>query len=388
MQILVFNAGSSSLKASVIETDRWATLAATMVAWGSDATRVSGRARAVEQALDALRSDGLPSAAYDAVGHRFVHGGASFRAATFVDDAVLGELGRLVHMAPLHNGVALDTIVTARGLLGDVPHVCAFDTAFHAGLPPEGHVYPLPWRWYEDWGIRRYGFHGLSVAWSVRRAGELLEREPAGLRLVVAHLGSGCSVTAVTGGQSVATSMGLTPLEGLMMGTRSGSVDPGILLALLRERRLTLEELADAIAHEAGLLGVSGISGDVRAVSEAAESGNRRARLALAMFVRRAVESIAAAATALPSLDALVFTGGIGENAGELRARIVGRLTVLGLDSISPSDRGTDGVLSDADARIAVLRVKAREDLVIGAEVAAVVERGDLHQRAVQPPST
>jgi acetate kinase len=201
----------------------------------------------------------------------------------------------------------------------------------------------------------------------------MLGRQPRELRLVVAHLGSGCSVTAVDGGQSVATSMGLTPLEGLMMGTRAGSVDPGILLGVLRDGRMNLDELSATVDHRAGLLGLSGISGGVREVSRAADEGNRRAALALEVFVRRAAEGIAAAATALPALDALVFTGGIGEHAADLRARIVARLAVVGVAQIDASDGGRDEILSAPSAPIAVLRIEAREDLVIGDEVAALI---------------
>jgi acetate kinase len=201
----------------------------------------------------------------------------------------------------------------------------------------------------------------------------MLGRQPRELRLVVAHLGSGCSVTAVDGGQSVATSMGLTPLEGLMMGTRAGSVDPGILLGVLRDGRMNLDELSATVDHGAGLLGLSGISGDVREVSRAADEGNQRAALALEVFVRRAAEGIAAAATALPALDALVFTGGIGEHAADLRARIVARLAIVGVAPIAASDGGRDEILSAPSAPIAVLRIEAREDLVIGDEVAALI---------------
>jgi acetate kinase len=373
VRVLVLNAGSSSLKASLLEAGQRTPLALTSAAWGSDATRVEDRAQTVEQALSELSAAAGDAASVAAVGHRIVHGGATFREPALVDDYVLAALAELVDLAPLHNAVALDTLVAAGLLLPDVPHVCVFDTTFHASLPPEGFIYPLPWRWYEEWGIRRYGFHGLSVEWCVRRAGELLEREPAELSLVAAHLGSGCSVTAVQGGRSVATSMGLTPLEGLMMGTRAGSFDPGIALRLLAGGRLSWRQLGEAVDHQSGLLGVSGLSGDVREVSEAARTGNDRAALALAIFVRRAAEGIAAAATSLPRLDALVFTGGIGENAGELRAQIVERLAVLGVAPISRGETGQDRVLSGPEAAIAVLRVEAREDIVIAEAVSRLI---------------
>src|SRR5690606_24153292 len=206
-------------------------------------------------------------------------------------------------------------------ILPDVPHVACFDTAFHAGLPEEAWRYPLPADWVERGAIRRYGFHGLSVAWSVRRAGELLGRESGDLRIVVAHLGSGCSITAVDGGRSVDTSMGMTPYEGPMMGTRSGSIDPGILFELMR-RGISPDELADGLAQRSGLLAVAGVAG-MRDVEARAGAGDERAGLAIRMFTRRIAAAVAAAATMLPALDALVFTGGIGEHSARVRDDVV-----------------------------------------------------------------
>jgi acetate kinase len=389
VRVLVLNAGSSSLKASLVETpDR--TVAQASTGWGSDATAAQDRRGDVSMALERLGLGARDAARLDAVGHRVVHGGDEFRAATLVDDAVVARLRHVSDLAPLHNRVALETVETARALLSDVPHVACFDTAFHATLPEDAWRYPVPAAWRDDWGVRRYGFHGLSVEWAVARAAGLLGREPAGLAVVVAHLGSGCSVTAVRGGRSTDTSMGLTPLEGLMMGTRSGSIDPGILLRLLSERRLTLDELAETLDHRSGLLGVSGRSGDVRELTAAADAGDARATLALRMFARRAAAGIAAASTALPRLDALVFTGGIGEHAASVREDIVRRLAVIGIDPLpapraerarTDADRGgaagepADARLSDPASRVAVLRVVAREDLVIARQAADAIGR-------------
>ena len=353
----------------MIEVGRREALTETAVDWGSDATRVTDRRTTVARALAELRAAAdLTDLA--GAGHRVVHGGARFHQPTLVDDAVLAELDGLTELAPLHNPVAVDTVRAARELLPELAHVAVFDTAFHANIAPSGYIYPLPHAWHEDWGIRRYGFHGLSVAWSARRAAELLKGDPGELGLVVAHLGSGCSATAVGGGQSVATSMGMTPLEGLMMGTRAGSFDPGVLLKLLRDERLSLDELADALDHGSGLLGVSGVSGDLREVEAAAAAGNDRARLAIEMFCRRAAGYIAAAATSLGRLDAVVFTGGIGENAGRVRSEIVGRLRVIGVAPIGDERVEEDAVLSAARSGVAVLRIEAREDLVIADAVA------------------
>ncbi len=380
MRILVLNAGSSSLKASLVEDGR-AMVRAT-VGWGSDATREADRGAGIAAVLDAVEEAGIGRNTVVAVGHRVVHGGAELTAPTLIDADVLSAIERVGDLAPLHNVVALETIRAAQAALPELPQVACFDTGFHATMPETVRRYPVPESWYRDWGVRRYGFHGLSVAWATTRAGELLARPAEELRLVVAHLGSGCSVTAVDGGRSVATSMGLTPLEGLMMGSRAGSIDPGILLYLLRTGRLDLEGLTEALDHESGLLGVSGRTSDVRELEAAAADGDEAAARALEMFVERAAAAIAAAATSLPRLDALVFTGGIGEHAGPVRAAIVERLGVLAVAPVRSEETGVDRVVEAADRSAAqagrpadatlaapvVLRVEAREDLVIARE--------------------
>jgi acetate kinase len=380
-RILVLNAGSSSLKASVLDLPSKAVptpdappapLASTAVSWGSDATRVSHRRATVAAALEQLWQAGIDATTLRAAAHRVVHGGTRYTGPTLVDEAVLAALSEAEGLAPLHNAVAIDTIKAQRELLPGLRAIAVFDTAFHAGLEEEAFVYPLPWRWYEEWGIRRFGFHGLSVAWSVRRAAQLLDRPAADLRLVVAHLGSGCSVTAVAGGRSVSTSMGLTPLEGLAMGTRSGSVDPGILLHVLRERGMSADELADVLDHQSGLLGISGVSGSMEEVAAAAAGGTRRAQLAIDIFVRRAAAGIAVAAASLPRLDGLVFTGGIGEHSASMRAAITSRLATLNVPPVPADGVPDDAVLTPAGATVAVLRVAAREDVVMAEAVAEI----------------
>jgi acetate kinase len=358
MRLLVCNAGSSSLKASLLE------LPASTTLWRTEVERAPGP----DAWTDALRSVLAEAGAVDAVGHRVVHGGTRHTAPLLLDDEVLAELDALRDLAPLHNGPALEVIAAARAALPGVPQVACFDTGFHASLPPAAYVYPLPYAWYADWDLRRFGFHGLSVAWSVGRTTELLGRTVDALGLVVAHLGSGCSVTAVWEGRSVDTSMGMTPLEGLMMGTRAGSVDPGMLLELLDSGRVDRAELSSVLQRESGLLGVSGVSADLRDVEAAAGAGNERAALALELFARRAAAAVAAAATALPRLDAVVFTGGIGEHAASMRREICSRLGSLGV-AADLSGADADAVLSDATARVQVLRIEAREDLVIAREV-------------------
>jgi acetate kinase len=251
--------------------------------------------------------------AADAVGHRVVHGGRSFAGATLVDAEVERAIGELAVLAPLHNGRAIEEIRRAREALPDVPHVAVFDTAFHRTMPAAASTYAIPERWREEWQIHRYGFHGISVQWVVSQ----VEAE----RLVVCHLGGGCSVTAVRGGRSVDTTMGFSPLEGVPMATRSGSLDPAAVLYLLRERLLTEEELEDGLEHRSGLSGLSGGgSGDLRDASS----------LALDVFVHRVSAAVAAMTVACGGIEVLAFTGGIGENAADVRERVVSRLGFLG----------------------------------------------------------
>ena len=303
--MLVVNAGSTSLKLHLVHGDQ------------------------------SRRVDTLVPA--DAVGHRVVHGGRRFAGPALVDDEVERAIEELSALAPLHNRPALEEIRRARASLRDVPHVAVFDTAFHRTIPAAASTYAVPERWREEWDVHRYGFHGISLQWVASQV--KVER------LVVCHLGGGCSVTAVRGGRSVDTTMGFSPLEGVPMATRSGSVDPGALLYLLRERLLGLEELEQALEHESGLAGLSGGgSGDVRDASP----------LAIEVFVHRVAGAVASMAVACGGIDVLAFTGGIGEHAEEVRERIVGQTRFLG------------------DFRVEV--VPSREELVIAAETRRLLE--------------
>lgn len=374
MRVLVLNVGSSSIKGSIVDTSNLARVAKDEVSLGTDATRRRGLQRTVRTLLNKLEVGG--GRQVDAVGHRVVHGGTRFRSAVRVDDRVLQGIEALADFAPLHNRVAVQGIRAARSALPGVPQVAAFDTAFHATLSEEQFRYPVPWRWLREYGIRRFGFHGLSVEWSTRRAGELLGRPAGELALVVAHLGSGCSVTAVLHGKSVATSMGLTPMEGLMMGTRSGSIDPGILLYMLRTRRAGWRELEVALDHQSGLEGVYGRASGMREIEKAAGAGNKRAQFAMDLFVGRAAAGIAAIATALPHLDALVFTGGIGEHSPLVRSAVARRLAALGIAPVRSQKVQKDAVVSERGDAVPVLRIEAREDAVIAGQVEAVVSSG------------
>ncbi|MEO5941361.1 MAG: acetate/propionate family kinase [Candidatus Limnocylindrales bacterium] len=381
MRVLVLNPGSSSLKAAVLEPPDRTPLAAIELDLGPDASRSAVVAAAVAAALDALLAGAGPGT-IDAVGYRVVHGGTRFVGPALIDDEVVAAIDALGALAPLHNPLAAAAIRAARVALPHAIHVAAFDTAFHAALPEDAVRYAVPSHWAEAWGVRRYGFHGLSVAWSTRRVAELLERPVTDLRLVVAQLGSGCSVTAVAGGRSVETSMGMTPLEGLVMGTRAGSLDPGIIIALLRDGRRSVEELAEDLDHRSGLVGLSGRTSDVRELLAAEATGDQMARLALAVFVRRAAAGIAAAATALDRLDAIVFTGGIGAHAGPVRRRILDRLAVVGVerDPAGGFGSGVDHEIADAadepTSGPAIVRIAAREDVVIAEQAASIAADG------------
>jgi len=391
MRVLVLNPGSSSLKSSVIETasipavggggivpaasaESLTPLGQLDVDWGVDATADRGDpADDIRSLVAQYEATGIPLASLGAVGYRVVQGGAIFREPVLVTPRVIEQVAALRDLAPLHNGIAAATMTAGLAAIPQLRHVVVFDTAFHATLPEDAYRYPVPDQWYREWGVRRYGFHGISVAWSTERAAALLGRPVGDLRTVVAHLGSGCSVTAVDGGRSVSTSMGLTPLEGLMMGTRAGSIDPGALFYLLRMGRLDPDELAEQMDHESGLLGVSGQTSDVRELVRLETAGDGPATLALTLFARRAAECIAASVTALPALDAIVFTGGIGENAAGLRARIVAHLRSIGVAPISDEPARQDAVLSRPGSSPAVLQIVAREDLVVARAAARVV---------------
>jgi acetate kinase len=361
---LVLNAGSSTLKASLVALgadEPGTTVTETWTEGGNGRANVDAT---VDRAIERL---GVGPSSIVGIGHRVVHGGEAFRAPVVLDDRTVEAIEGLGSLAPLHNPVAVATIRAARTLFPDLPNVACFDTAFHATLPEIAWRYPVPAAW-SAWGIRRFGFHGLSVEWSVRRASTLLGRPTGRLRLVVAHLGAGCSITAVDRGRSVWTSMGLTPLEGPMMATRAGSIDPGALVRLLRDGRITIDELEEALERQSGLLAVGGTA-DMRVLLEREAAGDRRAELAVAMFTDRAAAATSSAMTRLKSLDALVFTGGIGENAAPIRSRICRRLRIAGVPAARDRHVSRDAVVSSRGRRPVVLRIAAGEDVVIARAV-------------------
>jgi len=358
--VLILNAGSSTLKWVVLDSGNRAIIAKGMTNWSS--TMKTDQLRLLGAELKNVTG-------IAAIGHRVVHGGTRFSAGVIIDDEVIAEIRKLAPLAPLHNPAALAGIETTAQLFPEVPQVAAFDTAFHATIPDAAAVYPLPFEWTERWGLRRLGFHGLSVQYSVQRATEILGSLPP--RLVVCHLGAGCSVTAVAAGRSIDTSMGFTPLEGLMMAVRSGDVDPGLLLYLLREKQLSAAELEATLNGRSGLLGTSGVSADLRLVLAAAAQGHARAQLALDIFVHRIVRAIGGLTGTLGGLDALVFTAGIGENSPLVRERVAERFAYLSLwlDHAANSASPVDVDIASREALVRVLVIAAREDLAILAEM-------------------
>jgi acetate kinase len=309
----------------------------------------------------------------DAVGHRIVHGGERFAGPVRLDAEIEAALRELTDLAPLHQPKSLAALDAVSAVLPGIPAVACFDTAFHRTLPDSASTYALPSSWRERFGVRRFGFHGLSHAYASRRAEELLER--ANLRVVTCHLGAGASLAAVRNRRSIDTTMGFTPLEGLVMATRSGSVDPGLLLWLLEREVMTEHEMAAALENEAGLAGLAGTD-DMREVLARADAGRPEARLALDVYVYRLRTSIGAMAAALGGLDALAFTGGVGERSAEVRALACQGLGFLGLelDSERNAEASGDAVIGSTAAAAAVLVVEAREDLEIAAQVRKVLD--------------
>jgi acetate kinase len=359
VQVLVVNAGSSSLKLRVLDR-------ANQLLRSEDLPPLSeGSAYELERFL--TQAQGV-----QATGHRVVHGGPEFHESVIVTDEVLSRLEKVSDLAPLHNPPALRGIEAVRHLLPDLPTVACFDTSFHSTLPDQAAYYALPWRWTQQLGIRKYGFHGLSHAYASRRSAEIVGRRVDDLRIVTCHLGSGASLAAVASGMSVDTTMGFTPLDGLVMGTRPGHIDPGAILWAQTQGHLTPTEVGDALETGAGLLGVSGVSGDMRAVLEAADRGDHQATLATSIYLHRLRGLIAAMAAAMGGVDVLAFTGGVGENSARIRHDACEGLAFLGVEvNAARNETAGDGDVdvSTDGAAVRTVVVHAREDIEIAREV-------------------
>jgi acetate kinase len=365
MRVIVVNAGSSSMKLDLLDGDDVVEEQAELAAGpaGLDAGELA----------DAIRGWGRP----DAVGHRIVHGGRRYTRAVRIDADVERHLRALTDLAPLHQPKSLAALDAVTALLPDVPAVACFDTAFHATIPAEAATYAVPKQWRERYGIRRYGFHGLAHAYCSERAAQLLDRPLTKLRTVTCHLGAGASLAAVHHGRSIDTTMGFTPLEGLVMATRSGTVDPGLVLWLEEHERLSPREIADTLEERSGLLALAGTA-DMREVEASVERQDQDAVLALDVYLHRLAAGIAAMSAAMGGLDAVTFSGGVGEHSPLIRARIAARLGFLGLavDAGLNAAADSDTDLTAEGAPVSTLVITAREDLQIARETRSVVAPG------------
>jgi acetate kinase len=385
--ILVVNCGSSSLKLALF--DHHYRLRASALAErlnNNDAfARISGDENRIalpdntthgdtlRTLVSVFRERGLMTSDPVAVGHRVVHGGEAFYEAALIDETTLGSIQDCASLAPLHNPVNLSGIEAGRSLFPGVPQVAVFDTAYHQTLPEKAFLYAVPDAWYRDWGVRRYGFHGTSHGFMATEAARILNRSVDSTSVISAHLGNGCSITAIRNGLSVDTSMGFTPLEGLIMGTRSGDIDPG-LFDFLVAKGLSIKDINKTLNHQSGLLGISGHTNDMRSLCEHAEAGHKPSLLAIDMFCFRLARYIGAMMASLTRLDALVFTGGIGENSARVRRQTLEHLHLMGFELDAGlndlNGRSSEGHIESGNSRFPVLVIPTNEELVIAREAA------------------
>lgn len=399
MKILVLNCGSSSVKYKLIDTDGEHSLAEGGVEKiglddgflkyrlpdGSKALKELGHIdhkQAVEAILDILTDPMLGCiksfSEIDAVGHRVVHGGEKFASSVLITDEVIQKVKDCYEMAPLHNPANITGIEAVSALMPDVPQVGVFDTAFHQTMPAKAFMYALPYSYYTEDGVRRYGFHGTSHRYVSARAIELLGLDPKNSKVITCHVGNGGSITAVVNGKSADTSMGMTPTEGLMMGTRSGDVDPGALTYLMTKHNLTAAQLQNVINKESGVAGVSGLSNDMREIEASVKAGdNERAKLALDMYELRIIKYIGAYAAEMGGVDAIVFTGGVGENQTGVRENVCRPLAFMGVEidtELNARTRGTETVISTPESKVKVIVVPTDEELMIARDTKEIVE--------------
>ncbi|BES71183.1 acetate kinase [Marinobacter nanhaiticus D15-8W] len=390
--LLVVNCGSSSLKLAVFSRDmqRQAQILAERLGTSDSSASIerkgqrqtlqlpdnSDHQQALTAVIEHLEQEAILEGAPLVIGHRVVHGGETFREATRIDQHVADAIHRCGELAPLHNPVNLNGIRAMQSLYPDTPQIAVFDTAFHQTLPDHAYLYALPRRCYQDWGVRRYGFHGTSHAYILRELAKKLDKPRSNVSLISAHLGNGCSVAAIENGQSRDTSMGLTPLEGLVMGTRSGDVDPG-LFDFLQRKGLSQDSISRMLNQESGLLGLSGKTNDMRSLVQAADSGNRAAQEAIDVFCFRLARYIGAMMASLSHLDGLVFTGGIGENSPRVRAKTVRHLRLLGfeVDDAKNENHGQDNNGSINAAGHGIYVIPTDEEGMIAREALEAIDR-------------
>ena len=396
MKLLVINCGSSSLKFQLIDSDTEEVLAkglcerigidGGMVTYqpeGKDKIKkqadMPDHTEAVKLVIESLidKENGVISSLDEigAVGHRIVHGGESFSSATIIDEKVIKAIEECNDLAPLHNPANLIGIRSCQKIMPNVPMVAVFDTAFHQTMPKKAYLYGIPYEYYEKYKVRRYGFHGTSHEYVSKRAAEFLGRDINDLKIIVCHLGNGASISAVKNGKCVDTSMGLTPLEGLFMGTRSGNLDPAILQFISNKEKLTIDEMLNILNKKSGVLGMSGVSSDFRDLGEAAHEGNEQAKTTLEAYSYRVAKYIGSYAAAMNGVDAIVFTAGVGENNIEVRQMIGEYLGYLGtgVDKDKNNIRGEEAVISPDGAKVSVLVIPTNEELAIARETVKLV---------------
>mgnify|MGYP004441986853 FL=1 len=397
MKVLVINCGSSSLKYQVIDSETEHVLAKglcerigidgvlTYQPAGQDKIKYEAAMPAHRQAVELVLKqltdpeNGVLKSIdeIDAVGHRMVHGGEKFACSTLLTEEVLKTVASCNDLAPLHNPPTLVGVAACKELLPATPMVGVFDTAFHQTMPPEAYIYGLPYEYYEKYAVRRYGFHGTSHKYVSLRAAEILGKKPEDLKIVVCHLGNGSSISAVDGGKCVDTSMGLTPLEGLVMGTRSGDIDPTCIEFIAHKENLSLEQVMDIVNKKSGVLGISGVSSDFRDLDEAAKAGNKRADLALRVFAHSVVKYIGSFIAVMNGVDAIVFTAGIGENDDIIRSRIIEHFDYLDttLDQKANKMHGEERIISTPESKVKVICIPTNEELAICRDTVEIVTK-------------
>lgn len=397
MKILVINCGSSSLKYQLIDATSEEVLAKglcerigidgsqlTYQKIGCDKiktqTPMPDHTKAVELVLNALidPENGVIKdlSEIGAVGHRVVHGGEKFASSVVINDEVMVAVEECNELAPLHNPANIIGINACKTLMPNVPMVGVFDTAFHQTLPAEAYIYGIPYEYYEKYGIRKYGFHGTSHSYVSKRTAEILGKNVEDLKILVCHLGNGASICAVDGGKSVETSMGMTPLQGLVMGTRSGVIDPGVIEFIAKKENLSLDDIMEILNKKSGILGISGISSDFRDVDDARDAGNKRAILAEDVFVHRVVHYMGGYVAAMNGVDAIAFTAGVGENDPVMRKNVCKSFGYLGveIDDEKNNVRGKETIISTDDSKVKVLVVPTNEELMIARETMRLVK--------------
>lgn len=397
MNILVLNCGSSSVKYKLIEIKANKVLAEggiEKIGLPDAFIKFKFGNEKIQQDLDindhvgAIKSilDNLTSKEYgcikdfkeiDAVGHRVVHGGEKFNKSVLINDEVIAKIKECYGIAPLHNPVNMAGIDAINEVLPEVPQVGVFDTAFHQTMPAKSYMYALPYKYYAEDGVRRYGFHGTSHRYVSQRVCEFLGVEPKGKKIITCHIGNGGSITAVKDGKSVDTSMGLTPTEGLMMGTRCGDVDPGALIFLMDKHNLSSKDMLNMVNKESGLAGVSGVSSDMREITAAAKQGNEKAILSLEMYEQRITKYVGAFAAEMGGVDIIVFTGGVGEHQSSTRANVCNPLRFMGVeidDAANDANNGDEGIISTPNSAVKVVVIPTDEEYMIAKDTEAIIE--------------